>query len=150
MDAPLEPTYQAVVITRLIGYHAEEPERAERSNTYDDGDHKRYPLIEWNWGPEECGEALARAGMPAPGKSACFFCPSSKLHEIIDLRRRYPHLLARALEMERRAMAGEGPSPASGIGLGRRFTWRQAIDAHDGQPDLFLSPPEDCSDVCFT
>ena len=37
------------------------------------------------WGRDDCVAAIARVGLPQPGKSACFFCPSSKKHEIITL-----------------------------------------------------------------
>lgn len=134
----------------LIGFHAGEPERAARKLRHNG--RSRFPLIEWDWDYEACEAAILRAGLPLPGKSACFFCPSSKAHEILALRDRYPDLLARALEIERRALAGDGPAPAlhSVKGLGRRFSWAQLLRAHDRQPDLFALTPEECSDGCFT
>lgn len=113
-------------ITRLIGFDADEHSRVERGRAMA---HKKpvreeYPLYDWGWGREECVEAIARAGLPQPGKSACYFCPSTKKSELLDLRERYPDLMARALEMERIALAGEGPAPATTCkGLGRSFNW---------------------------
>lgn len=136
-------------VVRLVGFHAGEPERCLK---VPDGEraYQRYPLIEWDWDYEECQEQIVKAGLPIPGKSACFYCPSSKKHEILELRKRYPVLLSRALEMERRAMAGEGQAPAAGIGLGRTFTWRKFLADYDSQPDLFGDTPEQCGEACFT
>ena len=129
---------------RLIGFHAGEPERVlrvpEQYRKY-----RRYPLIEWDWDYEDCGRVIQDAGLPFPGKSACFFCPSSKKPELVELLRRYPSLVARALKMERRALVGEGQASPSRCGLGRYFTWG----------DFFAGVPvegeiEDCGENCFT
>ena len=146
---------------RYLGFHADEDQRAAQADTIADPAYAstRYPLIEWGWGPEECRAAHARAGMPSPGKSACFMCPSSKAHEILDLRRRYPDLLERALLIERQAINGEKQAPALHTvkGLGRRFAWRDFLVAADApelpqpQLDLFAATPERCSNEgCFT
>lgn len=121
-------------IARLVGFDADEPHRMERAIRAQPKDHQaqRFPLVEWDWGREECIEAIARAGLPQPGKSACFYCPSSKKWEILDLRERYPDLFARACEMERRALAGEGQAPATTAkGLGRSFSWAEFVKQHD-------------------
>lgn len=121
-------------ITRLIGFDADEHSRVERGLAMA---HKKpvkeaYPLYDWGWGREECIEAIARAGLPQPGKSACFFCPSAKKPELLELRERYPDLMARALEMERVALAGEGPAPTTtSKGLGRSFNWREWLAQAD-------------------
>lgn len=117
-------------ITRLIGFDADEHRRVERGLALADKKpvKEAYPLYEWGWGREECIEAIERAGIPQPGKSACFFCPSSKKWEIYDLSIKYPTLFDRAIEMERRALAGEGPAEATtSKGLGRSFNWGQFI-----------------------
>ncbi len=123
-------------ITRLIGFDANEHSRVAR------GEEKvhlkpvkeRYPLYEWGWDREDCVEAIARAGLSQPGKSACFFCPSSKKVEILDLRINNPDLFARALEIERKALAGEGPSPqTTGPGLGRNFGWKAFVEKYDAE-----------------
>lgn len=113
-------------ITRLIGFDADEHSRVERGLAMANKKpvKEAYPLYEWGWGREECIETISRAGLPQPGKSACFFCPSSKKPELLELRERYPNLMARALEMERIALAGEGPAEATtSKGLGRSFNW---------------------------
>ena len=128
-------------ITRLIGFDADEHSRVERGLAMAEkkATKERYPLYEWGWGREDCVAAIARAGLPQPGKSACFFCPSSKKPEIIELAQRYPNLASRALEMERRALAGEGQAPATtSAGLGRSFSWASVIASpKDHQNDLF-------------
>jgi hypothetical protein len=112
----------------------------------------RYPLIEWDWGRDECIAAIRRTGLPQPGKSACFFCPSSKKPEIIELAERYPDLLNRALEMERKALAGEGPAPAlTAKGLGRYFAWADVTKAIHERTIIDFSDagtPERCG-ACY-
>lgn len=110
---------------RLIGIDAGESHRAkEYPNT-------RYPLIEWDWGRDECVEAIHRAGLPQPGKSACFFCPSSKPHEILELKRLHPDLIQRALAME------AGAALTSVKGLGRSYAWADLVRYDDAQMDMF-------------
>lgn len=111
--------------TKLIGFDADEPQRAKPYPG------NRYPLIEWGWGREECIEAIDRAGLTQPGKSACFFCPSSKKQEILELRRVYPDLAARAVAMERNAKL------ETVKGLGRNFAWADLYEAEDRQVDMF-------------
>ena len=134
-----EPAVQAwkrgEKVVKLIGYDAGEAHRATRYQ----GDDKytlRFPLIEWGWGREECIAAIARAGLPQPGKSACFFCPSSKKHEIKDLADKHPDLMARALVMEANA------DLTTIKGLGRNFAWADIVKAHRDQLDMFSEPPD--------
>ena len=42
--------------------------------------------MEWGWDRDRCIRAIQEAGLPLPGKSSCFFCPSMK-------RRGDPHSL---------------------------------------------------------
>jgi len=131
-------------ITRLIGFDADEHSRVERGieNAHKRPVKERYPLYEWGWGREECIEAIDRAGLPQPGKSACYFCPSTKKPELLELRERYPELLSRAIEMERAAIAGEGQAPATTCaGLGRSFNWQEwlgEVDALNERDAYFL------------
>lgn len=111
--------------TRLIGIDADEIRRAK------DFPNTKYPLIEWDWGRDECVDAIDRAGLPQPGKSACFFCPSSKPNEIVSLGISHPDLLKRALKIESNAEL------TSIKGLGRSFSWSDIAMAHNSQSDLF-------------
>ena len=111
-------------VTVCIGFDADEPHRAERGEQYDSGYVKRYPLIEWDMGRDECIAAIDAAGLSRPGKSACFFCPSSKAHEILALPK----------ALQDRALALEANADLTAIkGLGRRFAWRDLVRADAAQ-----------------
>lgn len=112
-------------VIRMIGFDADETRRAK------DFPNEKYPLIEWNWGRDECVNAIKRAGLKLPGKSACFFCPSSKKHEILQLKRDYPDLAARAVAMENNAELTHIK------GLGRDFAWRDLLAWNEAQIDMF-------------
>lgn len=134
---------------KLVGYDADEPERADRaSKIVNNAFTKRFPLVEWGWGRDDCVDAIGRAGLKQPGKSACWHCPSTKKWEILELKRTYPRLLDRALEMERRAIAGEGPAGKfQAEGLGRNFSWAGFLKLDESQQKLFpdVGMPEiDC------
>lgn len=114
----------------IIGIDAGESHRAD---SYPEND---YPLLDWDWGREECIEAIQNAGLPLPGKSACFFCPSMKKQEIKDLKENYPHLYERALQME-------GNAELTSIeGLGRNFSWREYMKIED-----YMVTDQTC--ICF-
>lgn len=137
-------------ITRLIGFDANEPNRVERAQQHADKSptKQRFPLVEWDWGRDECVEAIQRAGLPLPGKSACWFCPSSKKHEVIWLRDNHPDLMQRAIRMERRALAGEGQAPATtSKGLGRQWSWEQVAYGDASAVSDAGTPEVDCG--CF-
>lgn len=114
-------------VTKIIGYDMDEPHRAaipeDKKYRY------RYPLLEWGWGRDECVERIQRAGLPLPGKSSCFFCPSMTKPEILKLRRDEPVLFARALAMEMRAE--QSGNLKSVKGLGRRFSRLEFIKEVD-------------------
>lgn len=113
-------------VIKLIGYDIDEPHRAAIP---EDAKYRyRYPLLEWGWGREDCERRIIAAGLPLPGKSACFFCPSSTKPEILKLRDEHPDLLLRALRLE--ATAIEADNLKSIKGLGRRLSWSQFIVEH--------------------
>lgn len=92
------------VSVRAIGFDAGEAHRNKPSP--DPWADNWYPLMEWNWRRVDCIATIKRHGLPQPGKSACFFCPASKPGEVLRMRDEQPELLARALEIERRAQIG--------------------------------------------
>ncbi len=108
-------------VWRAIGYHAGEPHRAVKFE--DDLFRYWHPLIAWNWDQNDCTEAIKRAGLPIPPKSACFYCPSSTKREVFWLQQHHPDLFARAVAMERNA-AGYNERCK---GLGRRFSWEGLV-----------------------
>lgn len=122
-------------VTRCVGFDAGEPTRVERAieiSKRKPKDYREvYPLYDWGWDREDCIAAITRAGIGLPGKSSCFFCPSMRKVEILQLRKDHPDLLSRALEIERKARCDEGEglsTPAIG-GLGRALIWKNFIDA---------------------
>ena len=109
-------------VNRYIGYDAGEVKRYEHSRKYNEADkkyHNRYPLIEeWGWNRDDCIREIKAAGLPQPGKSSCFFCPSMKKQEILYLKEHYPDLFNRAATLEENAM----PYLKTVKGLGRSYS----------------------------
>ena len=124
-----------------IGFDADEPKRAVNGANARDPYQKRYPLIEWGMGRDACVETIRSAGLEPPGKSSCFFCPNMKRHEILKLHAQYPCLLSRAIELEKNA------ETTSIVGLGRGWSWRDFVAAHESQSDLFTGYPDAYSDM---
>lgn len=95
------------------------------SRKFNEADKKyenRYPLIEdWHWTRDDCIRAIQEAGLPLPGKSSCFFCPSMKRDEVETLKRQHPDLYRRALAIEENAM----PHLKTVKGLGRNYAWKE-------------------------
>lgn len=122
-------------VVKVLGFDADEPHRAK---DYPDPKYEyRYPLLDWGWGRAECVAAIAAAGLPPPGKSACFFCPNSKPAEVRALRRDEPGLYARAIRLEANAEL------TTLKGLGRRFAWRDLAEVGPG-PAAACEPSVPC------
>lgn len=118
-------------VVKLIGYDADEDRRA---GIAEDAQYAyRYPLIEWGWDRDACVAAIARAGLPQPGKSACFFCPNSTEAEIRALP---PELQEKAVAME------DNAELTTIAGLGRRFPWRDVIRSYKAQGRFDFGTPE--------
>lgn len=125
---------------KALGYDADEERRVKPDS--DKRYANEYPLIEWDWGREECIQAIKDAGLPVPPKSACFFCPSSKKHEVRALP---ADLQARAVAMEHGAKA----NLTHIAGLGRTWSWEEVIKADREQLRLFpdvIEAPCGCYD----
>jgi 3'-phosphoadenosine 5'-phosphosulfate sulfotransferase (PAPS reductase)/FAD synthetase len=90
-----------------------------------------FPLVDWRMDRDDCIVEIMNSGLPVPPKSSCYFCPSMKAHEIFELGRNHPELLAKALEMEGKAKR-EG-NLRNIAGLGRSWSWDNVV----GQGDLF-------------
>jgi len=116
-------------VTKAIGYDADEERRAKIAT--DPKYFRWYPLIEWNIGREKCELVISDAGLPQPGKSSCFFCPSMHKKEIFELQEQNPDLLNRALDMESNADLKVIP------GLGRSFAWNRLIKDDAEQTKMF-------------
>jgi hypothetical protein len=79
-----------------------------------------YPLRDWGWKREDCQAAIAKAGLPVPPKSSCFFCPGMKPWEVRELPE---DKLKRIVLMEARAK----PRLRNVDGI-----WRKAIKGFRG------------------
>lgn len=106
-------------VIKLIGYGKNELHRVK---VLEDKKYEyRYPNLDNGIDKEGAQRLIRAAGLPLPGKSACFFCPNSTKAEIEDLRRQEPEALSRALALEANARLTKIK------GLGRRFSWRDFV-----------------------
>lgn len=111
-------------VVKFIGYDAGEGYRSDKVLLGDLADRKYskwYPLMEWGWTRDDCIRQIEAAGLPQPGKSSCFFCPSMKPDEITTLREQHPDLFRRALALEDNARK----NLKTVKGLGRNYSWRE-------------------------
>lgn len=117
-------------VTKAIGYEYGEERRMKES--LDKKYTNWFPLIEWEMDRDACKKTIADAGLPQPGKSSCWFCPSMKKSEIFELRDNHPSLLKRALDMESNAELTVVE------GLGRSYSWNSLISDDENQIKMFV------------
>jgi hypothetical protein len=110
-------------IVKLIGYDAGETRRTFSVPNSDPRYEFRHPLIDWGMDRDDCKRLIEAVGLPQPGKSSCFFCPSARKPEIVELAIRHPDLAVRAMQIE--ANAKDGLTTVKG--LGRRFSWTEFL-----------------------
>ena len=119
-------------MVKFIGYDAGESYRSDKVLLGDLADPKYskwYPLMEWGWDRAACLQAIEDAGLPQPGKSSCFFCPSMRAEEIIYLRDHHPDLFRRAIALEDNArpqFENDGPGPGPEL-LMERTIWKGVL-----------------------
>ena len=132
-------------ITKAIGYHAQE---TRRSDITEKGRYRYfYPLREWGWGQADCVSAIERAGLPVPIKSACYFCPSSKAHEVVWLAETHPELYADAVAMEKNAVAYHAVRGGRTKGLGRSWSWEELVN--NSKPVEEYVEPDQIPCMCY-
>lgn len=138
-------------IVKLIGYDCGRADlRRSRKLPASDADFDYdYPLQRLGWTRDDCIDIITQilGAQYVPVKSACFFCPASKIWELYWLAAHHPDLLDRALVLERNALTGRHsrfdeiefgaswevlvrdadrfPSSNTTVGLGRSFAWNQ-------------------------
>jgi hypothetical protein len=154
-------------IVKLIGYDSSPADirRSKKVKTEDAEFLYRYPLQTLGYVREDCVRAITGELGPnfVPIKSACFFCPASKIWELYWLAGNHPELFEKALLIERTALTGHHsrldhvdfggefedmvrngdtfPSKKTTVGLGRSFAWGQwattnnVIDPETNQVD---------------
>jgi hypothetical protein len=129
----------------------------ERVNNRRAQPHERpvYPLLDHE--PPlrrvDCERLIVAAGLPVPGKSACFFCPLRRPERFAEMRRDRPDLFARACELEsllnaRRAALGKDP-----VWLTRfnRPLVEAVVEAQQTLPGLHPADDVGCDNgACFT
>jgi len=113
------------IIHKHIGFDIDEEHRTTQNfdtekmvNIYD--------LVNAEMGRFECEKIIRDAGLPPVGKSSCFYCPSLKPYEIIELYESEPKVFYRAIAMERNAKE----TMTAIEGLGRDFSWWDLIVAY--------------------
>lgn len=119
-------------MVKFIGFDAGEERRRTHAFAYDIQDKKykkEYPLIDWGWFRKDCIAAIEQEGLPLPGKSSCFFCPSMKKSEIRTLYHKHRDLYERAIAIEKNA----APNLTSVKGLGRDWAWVDFVEADKNQ-----------------
>ncbi len=129
----------AGVDVQLIGIHAGESHRAKpaRENELP----RAYPLIELNWGHDECLAAIAAAGLPIPIKSGCWHCPFMRRAEIVALSVTAPCKFERIIKLEDAANRKHPGHP--------RMQWNKpAREIRDGGP-LFADSANDLPCGCW-
>ena len=136
-------------VVKFIGYDAGEDYRRVNAISHDMIDtkyKKEYPLIDWGWTREDCVAAIEQEGLPLPGKSSCFFCPSMKRHEIRTLYHQHRDLYDRAIAIEDNAK----PNLVSVKGLGRSWSWRDFVEADKNQIAMcWMFPETDLPCGCY-
>jgi hypothetical protein len=60
-----------------------------------------YPLIDLRLARDGCRQIIERAGLPTPRKSACWFCPYTRVTDWRYMKDRQPDLFQRAVIFER-------------------------------------------------
>lgn len=93
-------------VIKVIGYDNGKADQRRHKLFDDDKYHYWYPLREdWKWDREQCKAEIKRERLKLPLKSACFFCPACRTHELTWLDRNHPELTDQIMVMERLAKA---------------------------------------------
>jgi len=142
---PAQRAWEAgMTVIKAIGYDAG-PKDMRRSNILDDDEyHYWYPLRELGWARERCLEEIRKEGLPGwtgedysewvevggvPVKSACYYCPSMKPHEVVRLCEVHPELGHNIVLMEDNA--AENNTRIEGL-------WRKSTRARPGSMARFI------------
>lgn len=131
---------------KALGYDAGESHRSAIEE--DEKLRYWYPLREWGWDRERCVAEIGKTTLPLPPKSACFFCPSSRKEEVVQLQRQHPDLLARALLIEKTALESKRHEMRTIKGLGRHFAWSSLVSATPEERAKIPQAPGDSCTIC--
>lgn len=106
-------------ILRVVGYNADEPERAEKWQPEDKWV-QVFPLIEWDIGEYESD--VESVGLYYPGKSSCICCPHLTGGELVMLQEKYPDQFIRVQQIEANYLANKEDPNIGPKGLCRKDT----------------------------
>ena len=82
----------------MVGFSFDEQHRAKRGYQLP---YKRvFPLIELRLTQWDCGQIIIGYGLPVPTKSSCYLCPFQHPNSWRWIKRTFPDLFAKALEVE--------------------------------------------------
>ncbi len=93
-------------VIQLIGLAADEQYRLERE--HNQNPNHRYPLAEWRWSEADCLKYCYGHGFDWGGlyeifhRVSCWCCPLQSFPELRNLRKHFPDLWAKLLDMEHR------------------------------------------------
>lgn len=94
---------RGIPATVCIGYDAGAKDSKRGAHRPDKHYHYFYPLRRLGWDRATCKDKIARAGLPLPRKSACFYCPSTSVEELAALVDEHPELADRIIALEANA-----------------------------------------------
>lgn len=83
----------------LIGISTDEFHRASNKFRHP-AERAEYPLLDLGLSRQDCIRIIADAGLPVPGKSACWFCPFHSERDWSRRRVEAPELYERAVDLE--------------------------------------------------
>lgn len=83
-----------------LGISTDEIQRARTHSGFDD-QVLEYPLIDLGLQRKDCVNIIRNAGLPPAPRSACWFCPFHKKEEWRELKREYPDLFVKSVELEK-------------------------------------------------
>lgn len=92
------------MVIQLVALAADEEYRLERKNNQDPN--HRHPLIDWGWAEADCLRYCYEAGFDWGGlyelfrRPSCWCCPLQPLDELRKLRKHFPDLWEKLLDME--------------------------------------------------
>jgi hypothetical protein len=136
--------------TVAIGISVDELERAHRGRD-EPWERRCYPLLDLAMNRGDCEQFIAKAGLPVPQKSSCWFCPFHKPQTWAEMRRDQPRMFEAAVALEGMVLARQraiGHSPLFLTRFGRPLD--EAIG--EAQTPLFEADgPQSCdSGYCWT
>jgi hypothetical protein len=152
--APAQAAWKAgLKIKKAIGYDSSPADQKRRCSAdkitfkVDSKDAKKYdfwyPLQEWGWTRVDCVREIAKAGLPVPFKSSCFYCPNMKADEVNALPK---GMLQRIVVMEARAavrLEGHMDQPSLDASYEKKLAkWQEKANVAREQGLPLPAPPK--------